>query len=276
MYFYHSKLNFIATLMILALLNACTTEGYYAPVTTNNNESFEDRQIFLTGNQHLNKSNQIATRNLKKRQEALRNNESLPYNISAGIKNPNPEKSITAGRKQQNIATKNITPATNKSNSKARISHEKQPTKLDLAQKQNRPQKKSTSLINDKKMVKLIFGWPIKGKILKSFSPSHNKGIDIAAQQEQSVKATEAGTVVYGGQGLIGFGKLLIIKHNAMYLSAYANNSHLLAKEGQYVKKGQIIAKVGHTGIKLTYLHFEIRKNGKPVNPLNFLPQKRP
>jgi lipoprotein NlpD len=61
-----------------------------------------------------------------------------------------------------------------------------------------------------------------------------------------------------------------------MYLSAYANNSHLLAKEGQYVKKGQVIAKVGHTGIKLTSLHFEIRKNGKPVNPLNFLPQKKP
>lgn len=249
--------------MILALLNACTTEGYYAPVTTNNNESFEDRQFFLTGNQQLNKNNQIATRNLKKRQEALRNNESL-HNISAGIKNPNPKESITAA--------KNITPATNKSNSKAK----KQQTKLDLAQKQKRPQKKSTSLINDKKMVKLIFGWPIKGKILKSFSPSHNKGIDIAAQQEQLVKATEAGTVVYGGQGLIGFGKLLIIKHNAMYLSAYANNSHLLAKEGQYVKKGQVIAKVGHTGIKLTSLHFEIRKNGKPVNPLNFLPQKKP
>ena len=123
-------------------------------------------------------------------------------------------------------------------------------------------------------MFELNFGWPIKGKVLNNFSLSHNKGIDITGKQGQPVKATEAGTVVYGGQGLIGFGKLLIIKHNDVYLSAYANNNHLLANEGEYVQKGQTIATVGDVGIKRTSLHFEIRKNGKPVNPLNLLPKK--
>ncbi len=296
MYFYHSKHHFIATLMVSSLLNACTTEGYYAPVTNSNNESFEDRQVFLFSNQSLNKSNPIATSDIKKRQvishkwatqpmdsgsnddhqnQALWNNKSPPYNMSVGIKikNTDSAENITS-EKKQNIAAKNLAHVTNQSNTKAGTAHKKQPTKPDLAQKQKRPQKKSITLVNDKKSVKLNFGWPIKGKVLKSFSPSNNKGIDIAGQQEQSVKATEAGTVVYAGQGLIGFGKLLIIKHNGPYLSAYANNSQLLAKEGQVVKKGQVIAEVGNVGFKRISLHFEIRKNGKPVNPLKLLLKK--
>lgn len=123
-------------------------------------------------------------------------------------------------------------------------------------------------------MLELSFGWPIKGRVLKRFSPPRNKGIDIAGKQGQSIKATEAGKVVYGGQGLIGFGKLLIIKHNSEYLSAYANNSRLLVNEGQHVQKGQAVAEVGNVGIKRTSLHFEIRKNGKPLNPLKLLPKK--
>jgi len=90
----------------------------------------------------------------------------------------------------------------------------------------------------------------------------------------QDVSAAEAGKVVYSGQGLIGYGNLLIIKHNDLYLSAYANNSRLLVAEGYTVEKGEVIAKVGQAGSNKTSLHFEIRKNGKPVNPLNFLPEK--
>ena len=136
----------------------------------------------------------------------------------------------------------------------------------------NKKQRKSIVSIDNKKMVELNFGWPIKGRVLKSFSPSRNKGIDIAGKRGQPVKATEAGKVVYGGQGLIGFGKLLIIMHNNDYLSAYANNSRLLVNEGQHVEKGQVIAEVGGVGIKRMSLHFEIRKKGKPVNPLKLLP----
>jgi lipoprotein NlpD len=133
-------------------------------------------------------------------------------------------------------------------------------------------EKKSIISIDNETMLKFNFKWPIKGKILKSFSKTDNKGIDIAGELGQDVGATEAGKVVYSGQGLIGYGQLLIIKHNDLFLSAYANLSRLLVAEGNTVEKGQVIAKVGQAGSNKTALHFEIRKNGKPVNPLNFLP----
>jgi lipoprotein NlpD len=133
-------------------------------------------------------------------------------------------------------------------------------------------EKKSIISIDNEFMLKLNFKWPIKGKILKSFSKTNNKGIDIAGELGQDVGATEAGKVVYSGQGLIGYGQLLIIKHNDLFLSAYANLSRLMVAEGYTIEKGQVIAKVGQAGSNKTALHFEIRKNGKPVNPLNFLP----
>ncbi len=86
-------------------------------------------------------------------------------------------------------------------------------------------------------MLKLSFQWPINGKVLKAFAQADNKGIDIAGEIGQNVSAAEAGKVVYSGQGLIGYGNLLIIKHNDLYLSAYANNSRLLVAEGDYGRK---------------------------------------
>ena len=135
-------------------------------------------------------------------------------------------------------------------------------------------EKKSVISIDNETMLKLNFQWPLKGKILKSFSKADSKGIEIAGKIGQDVHAAEAGKVVYSGQGLIGYGNLLIIKHNDVYLSAYANNSELLTAEGHAVKKGDIIAKVGQVSPKKPSLYFEIRKNGKPVNPLNILPAK--
>ncbi len=146
---------------------------------------------------------------------------------------------------------------------------------INAAEKYERnPQKKSIISIDKGNMLKLNFQWPIKGKVLKTYSSVDNKGIDIAGKMEQEVSAAEAGKVVYSGQGLIGYGNLLIIKHNDTFLSAYANNSQLLVAEGYAVEKGEVIAKVGQTGSNKASLHFEIRKNGKPVNPLNFLPNK--
>ena len=171
-------------------------------------------------------------------------------------------------------STKSITSVTHKSRLTHRHTHKKKPTKSHVSQENKSNNSKSITSIENKKMSALNFNWPIKGKVLKNFSPSRNKGIDIAGKQGQLIKATEAGKVVYEGQGLIGFGKLLIIKHNALYLSAYTNNSRLLVNEGESVEKGQAIAKVGDVGIKRTSLHFEIRKNGKPVNPLKLLPKK--
>ncbi len=135
---------------------------------------------------------------------------------------------------------------------------------------------KKTSTISkaNKKLLKLLWQWPIKGTLIKRFSKTSSKGIDIAGKAGQKVKAAASGKVVYSGSGLKGYGNLLIIKHNYLYLSAYANNRRLLVKEGQAVKKGQVIAEVGRVGSKQTSLHFEIRKNGNPENPLNYLPKK--
>lgn len=113
--------------------------------------------------------------------------------------------------------------------------------------------------------------WPTKGKVSELFS-ENTKGIDIAGKPGQEVTASAGGKVVYSGAGLRGYGKLVIIKHNNTYLSAYAHNNKLLVKEGQTVVKGQKIAEMGNTDSSLVKLHFEIRKNGKPVDPLKHLP----
>ncbi len=139
--------------------------------------------------------------------------------------------------------------------------------------KRNSSQKKSIVSNDKKKLLKLHWQWPITGKVLKKFSQSGRKGIDISGRLGQSVKATETGKVVYSGTGLIGYGNLLIVKHNEMYMSAYANNSLLLVEEGEYVEKGQKIAELGKSASGQAALHFEIRKNGNPVNPLEYLPK---
>jgi lipoprotein NlpD len=116
--------------------------------------------------------------------------------------------------------------------------------------------------------------WPVKGRVLSKFNKRKNdaKGINIAGKEGYAVKAAAPGKVVYSGNGLISYGNLIIIKHSRSYLSAYAHNRKLLVKEGQMVKVGQKIAELGKTGTEKPQLHFEIRKNGKPVNPLLYLP----
>ena len=120
---------------------------------------------------------------------------------------------------------------------------------------------------------KLGWMWPATGKLVTGFSDTANlKGIDIAGKEGQPVVASAAGKVVYAGTGLRGYGKLVIIKHNASYLSAYAHNREILVKEGQQVPKGQKIAEMGSTDSDSVKLHFEIRRQGKPVDPLKYLP----
>lgn len=116
--------------------------------------------------------------------------------------------------------------------------------------------------------------WPANGRVIARFSTKEpvNKGIDIAGALGESVLAAAAGTVVYAGQGLRGYGNLVIIKHNDTYLSAYAHASRILVSEQEAVKAGQKIAEIGSTGTDGVKLHFEIRQNGKPVDPLQYLP----
>lgn len=119
--------------------------------------------------------------------------------------------------------------------------------------------------------------WPTQGTVISGFSADQagKKGLDIAGKLGQPVYAAAAGRVVYSGSGLIGYGKLIIINHNDTYLSAYAHNSRLLVSENQEVKKGQHIADMGDSGADRVMLHFEIRRNGKPVDPMKYLPRQR-
>ena len=115
--------------------------------------------------------------------------------------------------------------------------------------------------------------WPTTGKLLSSFS-KNSKGVKISGQAGQAILASAAGEVVYSGHGLRGYGNLIIIKHNSTFLSAYAHNSKILVKEGESVVRGQKIAEMGNTDTDTTQLHFEIRKHGKPVDPLEYLPNQ--
>lgn len=117
--------------------------------------------------------------------------------------------------------------------------------------------------------------WPAKGRILRRYTPNGaNKGLDIGGRAGSAIHAAAAGRVVYQGSGLRGYGKLIIIKHNSDYLSAYAHSASILVKEGSLVKRGQQIATMGSTGTSRVKLHFEIRLRGNPVNPLRYLPAK--
>lgn len=116
------------------------------------------------------------------------------------------------------------------------------------------------------------FIWPAKGRIVYGFSPYRGrKGIDISGRQGEQVHAAAPGIVAYSGNGLMGYGNLIIIKHNEQYLTAYGNNARNWVKEGQHVSAGQVIGEMGRLERQFWGVHFEIRHAGKPVNPLIYL-----
>jgi lipoprotein NlpD len=123
---------------------------------------------------------------------------------------------------------------------------------------------------------RLLWHWPVQGRLAKTFSldPPVNQGINIAGPYGAPVKAAAAGQVVYAGHGLISYGNLLIVKHNKSYLSAYGHNSRILVKEGDRVRAGQKIAEIGSSGANKPVLNFQIRRQGKPVYPLKYLPER--
>ncbi len=147
----------------------------------------------------------------------------------------------------------------------------------------NRSEKKAVSKSSTKTSVvsqgKVKWRWPSSGRVLTNFSTgkASNKGIDLSGKKGDSVLAAASGRIVYAGSGLRGYGKLVIIKHNDTYLSAYAHNSRIHVKEGQTVSIGQHIADIGSSGSRTdsAKLHFEIRRNGKPINPLKLLPKRK-
>jgi lipoprotein NlpD len=119
----------------------------------------------------------------------------------------------------------------------------------------------------------LEWGMPTIGKVITTYSENANrKGVDIEGKKGQPVVASASGKVVYSGSGLRGYGKLIIIKHNKTFLSAYAHNDQIMVREGQNISKGEKIGEMGNTDAEQVKLHFEIRKFGKPVDPAQYLP----
>lgn len=125
-------------------------------------------------------------------------------------------------------------------------------------------------------VARIEWRWPHVGTVIAGYSTSGkvNKGIDIAGKAGDAVRAAATGNVVYAGNGLLGYGNLIIVNHNEHYLSAYAHNRKILVQEGKDVKAGQVIAELGSSGAERPMLHFEIRKNGNPVDPVHYLPPR--
>jgi len=187
---------------------------------------------------------------------AAANEISAPYTIYPGqklyLKKPYPKKKSTSSSKANSAP-----PASTSA-----------PKKTVARSKPHAPAKKtavSTARVSS-------WRWTTNGKVTRGYSSTVHKGIDISGVKGDAIYAVAPGKVVYAGSGIVGFGELLIVKHNDVYLSAYGHNNRLLVKEGERVKAGQKIAEKGSSGTDTVKLHFEIRKEGKPVDPQKLLP----
>lgn len=209
------------------------------------------------------------------------NNIKKPYHIKTGERlrlTPRKynRKKTTVAKKKKKRRSKKTTPRKKRKNSKVTKNYRKKksvkkpPTRKKV---KPAPRKKKTPVKTVKSDIN--WRWPANGKIIAKYAKnSDRKGIDIAAKRASSVRAAASGKVVYSGTGLVRYGKLIIIKHKGNYLSAYAHNDKLLVKEGATVKSGAKIARMGDTGTDKVKLHFEIRRNGKPVDPMKYLPKR--
>ncbi|MDO6684284.1 MULTISPECIES: peptidoglycan DD-metalloendopeptidase family protein [unclassified Agarivorans] len=262
-------LRYVCLILAISLLQGCSREGGPAPVTDAGVYNADTRGVLNSSQYKVKKGEtlySIAWRaGLDPKQLAKRNNIPAPYTIYVGQ---------TINLKASSVKT-----------SKAKTNKHKtvKPQVKDVKKSSKKLESTSTKAYaknSPKVVVSSQTGpvkgwvWPTKGRIIKGFSNKENgnKGLDIRGSQGQKIVASAPGRVVYAGSALRGYGKLIIIKHNDDYLSAYAHNSRLRVKEKQQVVVGQHIADMGDTGTTDTRLHFEIRFKGKSVDPKKYLP----
>ena len=246
------------------LLCACNTGGNFAPVDDlHKGSSIASKTYVVSRGETL---YSIAwSHNMRFRGLADANNISAPYTIYPGqvlqmVDRPPAASRTTKSTKVTSAgSTQTRPPAAVKTGANKSVSAA------------------TTGSINlDASQYPFRWQWPANGKFIRAYQASGavHKGIDIQGKLGEPVHAANSGIVVYAGSGLKGYGNLLIIKHNEYYLSAYGHNSKLLVKEGDKVRSGQQIARIGDTGTNEFKLHFEIRRDGKPVDPLKLLPKK--
>ena len=202
-----------------------------------------------------------------------------PYKIYPGQKiflvAKKSTKSVKASKNKtlHKKSTKSSSSVINKSTKKTLASTKKQAYGKNVST--DKIVQKSLPKSNFSKKIKR-WQWPVNGKIIEYFSNrlQGNKGVNIAGSRGTKIRAAANGRVVYAGDALRGYGKLIIIKHNEDYLSAYAHNDQILVKEQQLIKLGDVIAKMGNTDASTVMLHFEVRFRGKSVDPLKYLPRR--
>jgi lipoprotein NlpD len=255
------KLFIYCFFLCLLMLTACFGGGNYAPVIE------RQERISLVPKSH----------------EVVRGDSlysiawrySLDFKGLASTNRIKPPYTIYPGQKIQlkgRVSSSNI--LSSKASKKAVSRAAKSSKTVTAKSSRKRPQPHSISkVVADRSSYPFRWQWPAKGKILRRYSSGSavHRGVDIQGKLGESVRAANSGKVVYAGGDLVGYGNLLIIKHDEHYLSAYGHNSKLVVREGELVKVGQKIAEFGDTGADRVKLHFEIRRDGKPVNPLNLL-----
>ena len=262
------KLNIITVLLIVCGLCACSSKNFMAPITEGWQQPIAKQGLVTV--QHDNESlYAVAWRyGHDYRVLAQLNHLQEPYRLHKGqqIYLVAPDKLIVSTSQSKTRSKQAVTlpPKPTAANKKSTQAHYRTVETLQPLPK---------SVADNKKTAPKHWVWPTSGKIWHRFG-KHNKGIDIVGRLGQAVLASAAGKVVYRGDGLSGYGRLIIIKHNADYFSAYAHNQRLWVKEGDQVKAGQKIAEMGKSGAERVMLHFELRRAGRPVDPLGYLPRR--
>jgi lipoprotein NlpD len=222
------------------------------------------------------------------RQLAARNGIKSPYTISVGQVLETAKPVVVASRQSrarggasaqansgnQSSKSKSLSSKGNAPKAVSKPASAASPKTKSVAKTTSKPQKKSASKSVEPNRPVSRWRWPSRGKVIRTFAANVHKGIDIAGKRGDPVTSAAAGKVVYAGAGVTGYGSLIIVKHNDTYLSAYGHNERLLVSEGSVVNAGQQIATMGSSGTNSVKLHFELRRQGKPVDPLTLLPNR--
>ena len=281
-----SSSQVICCLLLSVMLFSCSSRNAPAPVVSVYGAVPLKERVkhSIHGSEYTVKSGEtlysIAWRaNSDVRQLVKLNNLAPPYNIYPGQKlflvAKNSRRSTKASTNKASSKKQNTssTPTSTKVVKKPIASNKKQAYGENVAKK--KVEKNNTAKANFSQKISR-WRWPVKGRVISKFSSKAqgNKGIDITGQRGTNIRAAADGKVVYAGSALRGYGKLVIIKHNDDYLSAYAHNDSIQVKDQQHIKAGEIVAKMGDTDAQRVMLHFEVRFRGKSVDPLKYLPKQ--